>query len=121
MKMKRKIMIAGACVIGLAVLLTLLFRSSWTQDRYVCHSCKSFGQSTAFRVFRFPIMRTPIRLTRSLTGTECDHRWEWWFSSSHGICFNSREDWDGPIGTYPYYDELKKQLAENKPVEAIRR
>ena len=116
MKMKRKIITATVAGIALAVVIVVCFRSSWTEDRYVCHSCKGFGQSTAFRVFRHPIIRTPIRLTRSLTGRDCKHRWEWYFANSHGICFNSRENWDGQIGTYPYHEELEKQLTENKLV-----
>lgn|GEM_PF-5976370 len=51
MKMKRKIKTATVTGIVLAVLFIGLFRSSWTEDRYVCHLCKSFGQSTAFRGF----------------------------------------------------------------------
>ena len=92
MKMKRKIIIATAAALGVVVALIVLFRASWTNDQYVCHSCKGFGQSTAFRWFRHLIIRTPIRLTRSLSGKECEHRWEWYFANSHGICFNSRED-----------------------------
>jgi hypothetical protein len=116
MKMKRKIIITTTVGVAVAVVLIVLFRTSWTEDQYVCHACKGFGQSTAFRWFRHPIIRTPIRLTRSLSGKECDHRWEWYFANSHGICFNSRENWDGQIGTYPYHEELEKQLTENELV-----
>jgi hypothetical protein len=114
-----KLTIATAAGLGVAVALILLLWSSWTEDRYVCHSCKGFGQSTAFRAFRCRIIRTPIRLTRSLTGKECAHRWEWYFANSHAICFNSREDWDGPIGTYPYHEELEKQRTENQTLRRV--
>lgn len=118
MKMKRKVIMASAACIVLAVLTVVCFRSSWTQDHYVCHSCKGFGRSAAFRVFRQSIIRTPIHLSRSLAGKGCKHKWEWYFANSHGICFNSREDWDGPIGTYPYHEELER-LTENQASHAI--
>ena len=114
MKMKKKLIIATPACAGIAIALIVLFRTSVTEDDFVCHSCKGFGESTALRVFRCRIIRSPIRLTRSLTGKECDHQWEWYFANSHGICFNSREHWDGPIGTYPYHEELDKQTTENK-------
>jgi hypothetical protein len=114
----KRIIIATAVGLGVAFVFIVLFRSSWTEDRHVCHSCKGFGQSTAVRVFRCVIIRTPIRLTRALTGKECAHEWKWYFANSHGICFNTREDWDGPIGTYPYHEELEK-LTENQASHAI--
>lgn len=117
MTMKRKIIMATAA--GIALAIVVCFHSSWTQDRFVCHSCKGFGQSTAFRVFRHPVIWTPIRLTRSITGKDCKHSWEWYFANSHGICFNSRGDWDGPIGTYPYHEELERQHTENQASQPI--
>jgi hypothetical protein len=114
-----KYTITAAAGLGVTVALILLLRSSWTEDRYVCHTCKGFGRSTAFRAFRCRIIWTPIRLTRSLTRNECGHRWEWYFAHSHAICFNSREDWDGPIGIYPYHEELEKQRTENQASRAI--
>ena len=107
--MKKFIIITNSTGIILVAIFIVLFHSSITDDKYVCHSCKAFGRSTAFRVFRYPVVWTPVRLTLSLTDMTCDHQWEWYFANSHGICFNNRENWDGPIGEQPYHEELEKQ------------
>ena len=120
MQMK-KIISAGTVVCVTLVMVAIVpFQLSKTRDAYVCHSCKGFGRSTALRVFRFRVIRTHIRLTRSLTGQKCSHTWEWYFANSHGLFFNSRGDWDGPIGAYPYHKELDQQLTENKQVDTSR-
>jgi hypothetical protein len=121
MKMKRSVIIAGMVAIAIGVAPIALFSLSVTHDAYVCHQCKGFGSSTALRAFRHIVVRTPIHFARSLTGRKCTHKWEWYFANSHGLCFNSREDWDGPIGTYPYLDELERQQTENNTSEGIRR
>lgn len=101
---------AAVVAIAAGLATVALFRLSITHDSYVCHACKGFGKSTALRAFRHPVGRTPIRLTLSITGRECRHKWEWFTASSHGLCFNRREDWDGPIGAHPYQDEVEKML-----------
>jgi hypothetical protein len=101
------------------VVLVALFKTSVTRDAYVCHSCKGFGNSTALRVFRHRLVWSPVRLTLSLTGRNCRHTWVWNSASSHGWFFNRREDWDGPIGSYPYLRELEEKLTENQASQAI--
>ncbi len=115
MKKKRIILAVIALILVVLLALTAVFGLSFTRDSYACYSCKSLGRSEALRVFGFPIWKGRVRLTHSVTGKSCKHHWEWYFASSTGILLN-RQNWDGPIGIYPFAEELQKQSAENKQV-----
>jgi len=119
MKKKRIIFVAIAFLLVLAALPTLptvLFDLSFTHDSYACYVCRSIGKSYALRVSRVPVWKQRIRVTYSLTRKQCDHEWQWYFANSKGIFFN-RENWDGPIGNYPFAEEIDAAVAEGKKVE----
>ena len=116
MKKKRIIFVAIAFLLVPVILFTVLFGVSFTDDSYACYSCRSLGRSKAVRVFRVPVWKKHKRVTLSLTRKQCDHEWQWYFANSKGFLYN-REDWDGPIGNYPFAEEIDAARAEGKQVE----
>lgn len=101
--MLRTLTLLLCTVAAIGVARTVLFGLSLTRDYYACDDCRSLGAGRAIHLFGQRIPLTPVRRTQSMTHAPCDHRWRWYFANSTGILFNS-EDWDGPLGDYPWQE-----------------
>ena len=112
MKTKLAILLLAIIVIGVGV--TVVVGLSVTRDYYACALCKSLGEARGLHVFRMRIPLTPVRRTQSLTDAKCDHTWRWYFANSKGFLLN-RENWDGPLGDYPWQEWQEEQA--NQPSE----
>jgi len=111
--LKKWVFLSFLFALSVAILVAVaLFGLSHTRDFYACNACKSIGESKAIRVFRFPIWKEHIRVTRSVTWVKCKHKWRWYFANSAGILFN-RENWDGPIGNSPNWYPSTVEWTQN--------
>lgn len=111
--MNRTMIIAAKALLVAAFCVIAVFGLSYSQDQFVCHSCKSLGKSGTLRLFGCRTVRSSVEVTRSLTKRQCRHHWQWYTASSSGILMN-REDWDGPIGAMPYQDEFAAQTGNSQ-------